>query len=110
MDAFVTVYRQRPAFVEIWLRGRSNQAIREYGRAHNLQVAGLHPRLRAASAPDEAGRADRRDRRRDRRPPVPARLRADIDGDPTVLGEAVKVVTTYLELYATHAGLRGRPP
>ena len=39
MNAFVTVYRERPAFVEIWLRGRTNQAIKEYGRAHNKQVA-----------------------------------------------------------------------
>src|SRR6476661_8751000 len=37
MNAFVTVYRDRPAFVEIWLRGRTNQAIRDYGREHNAE-------------------------------------------------------------------------
>jgi len=40
MRAFVKVYHRRPAFVEIWLRGRINATIRDAGRAHNRRVAG----------------------------------------------------------------------
>ena len=39
MLAFVSVYRRRPAFVEIYLRGRTNLAVHQFGRDHNLQVA-----------------------------------------------------------------------
>src|SRR4051812_9883289 len=39
MHAIVTVYSKRPAFVMIWLRGRSNQAIRDYCREHNRRMA-----------------------------------------------------------------------
>ena len=39
MLAFVTVYRRRRAFVEIYLRGRTNQAVDRFGREHNARVA-----------------------------------------------------------------------
>ena len=39
MLAFVSVYRRRPAFVEIYLRGRTNLAVHQFGRNHNLRVA-----------------------------------------------------------------------
>ncbi|QIK65265.1 TetR/AcrR family transcriptional regulator [Nocardioides sp. HDW12B] len=43
VEAFVSVYRERPAFVEIWLRGRGNQSVRDLCREHNRRVAaGLH--------------------------------------------------------------------
>lgn len=43
VDAFISVYRERPAFVEIWLRGRGNQSVRDLCREHNRRVAaGLH--------------------------------------------------------------------
>lgn len=39
MRAFVTVYHRRPAFMQIWMRGRTNNAIYDYGRHHNKRIA-----------------------------------------------------------------------
>ena len=39
MRAFTKVYARRPAFVEIWLRGRDNPAIRDRGREHSVEIA-----------------------------------------------------------------------
>ncbi len=39
MRAFVAVYHRRPAFMQIWVRGRANPAIYEYGRHHNKRIA-----------------------------------------------------------------------
>ena len=39
MAAFVTVYHRRPAFVEIYLRGRTNIAVNRFGRDHNTRIA-----------------------------------------------------------------------
>ncbi len=111
MNAFVTVYRDRPAFVEIWLRGRTNQAIREYGREHNAQVAhDLHAlALGLGLVTDEGTEQIARiavemgDRL------FQLAFEREITGDEVVLREAVKVVTTYLDLYATPAGRDGVP-
>ena len=111
MNAFVTVYRDRPAFVEIWLRGRTNQAIRDYGREHNAQVAhDLHAlALGLGLVTDDGHRADR--------PDAPSRWATGCSSSPSSGDhrrrggdrEAVKVVTTYLDLYATPAGRDGEP-
>ena len=39
MMAFVAVYHRRRAFVEIYLRGRTNAAVHQFGREHNARVA-----------------------------------------------------------------------
>ncbi|MFD0806308.1 TetR/AcrR family transcriptional regulator [Nocardioides caeni] len=39
MRAFVAVYHRRPAFMQIWMRGRTNSAIYDYGRHHNKRIA-----------------------------------------------------------------------
>lgn len=39
MRAFVKVYHRRPAFMQIWVRGRTNNAIYDYGRHHNRRIA-----------------------------------------------------------------------
>lgn len=39
MRAFVSVYHRRPAFMQIWMRGRTNNAIYDYGRHHNKRIA-----------------------------------------------------------------------
>lgn len=39
MAAYVAVYRRRPAFVEIYLRGRTNVAVHRFGREHNARTA-----------------------------------------------------------------------
>lgn len=38
MRAFVKVYHRRPAFMQIWMRGRTNTAIYDYGRHHNKRI------------------------------------------------------------------------
>lgn len=38
MRAFVKVYHRRPAFMQIWMRGRTNPAIYDYGRHHNKRI------------------------------------------------------------------------
>ena len=38
MRAFVKVYHRRPAFMQIWMRGRTNTAVYEYGRHHNKRI------------------------------------------------------------------------
>lgn len=40
MRAYVKVYQRRRAFVEIWLRGRTNPTIAAYGRAIHEKIAG----------------------------------------------------------------------
>jgi AcrR family transcriptional regulator len=39
MRAFVKVYHRRPAFMQIWMRGRTNSAVYDYGRHHNKRIA-----------------------------------------------------------------------
>ena len=109
MNAFVTVYRDRPAFVEIWLRGRTNQAIREYGRAHNEQVAhDLHALARGLGLVTDEGTeqiariaVEMGDRL------FQLAYEETLDGDPAIISEAVTLLTTYLQRYATPAGLTG---
>ena len=109
MKAFVSVYRRRPAFVEIYLRGRTNQAVHSFGREHNLRVA---ENLRAFAV--DAGLAT------DNLPIKVAQLAVeigdrvfqlayaeDIDGDAELVEEGIVLVTAYLERYATPAGIKG---
>ena len=109
MMAFVSVYRRRPAFVEIYLRGRTNQAVHRFGREHNLRVA---ENLRAYAI--DAGLAA------DDLSPKVAQLAVEIgdrvfqlayaegvDGDTELVEEGIVLVTAYLERYATPAGIKG---
>jgi AcrR family transcriptional regulator len=107
--AFTHVYAERPAFVMIYLRGRTNQAIRDYGRDHNRKVAAMLfgfaadlgltlPEVTVLIAELAVEMGDRL---------FQLAFATDLDGDPMVLDEAVKVLTAYLELYATPAGLKG---
>ena len=109
VGAFVAVYRERPAFVMIYLRGRTNTAIQEFCRAHNRDIAralfdlasdlGLlveDARRQHAEIAVEIG---------DRLFQLAFETR--MDGDPLVIDEALAVLTAYLELYASPAGLKG---
>ena len=106
MRAFVKVYHRSPAFVMIWLRGRTNHAIRRYGRDHNRQVArdlfdlasglGL---LTDEARPEYAEIAVEIGDRL-----FQLAFETDLNGDPVVLAEAEKMVANYLGLYATPAG------
>ena len=109
MLAFVSVYHRRRAFVEIYLRGRTNQAVHRFGREHNARVA---ENLRAFAI--DAGLAG------DELTAKIARLAVEVgdrifqlayaedaDGDPELVEEGIALVTAYLERYAT-AGRRSR--
>jgi AcrR family transcriptional regulator len=109
MLAFVSVYRRRPAFVEIYLRGRTNPAVHRFGRDHNRRVA--------ADLKDYAIDADIA---RDELTVAAAELAVevgdrifqlayeqDIAGDEAVIEEGILMMTAYLERYATPAGLAG---
>jgi hypothetical protein len=106
MTAFVSVYHRRRAFVEIYLRGRNNAAIRQFGREHNEQIATAmldYAREAGLAAPAlthqmavlavEVG--DR---------VFQLAFESDDDGDPVLLEEGILLVTAYLERYATPAG------
>jgi AcrR family transcriptional regulator len=109
MDAFVKVYRERPAFVMIWLRGRANQSIREVGRLHNLKVAKdlltLATDLGLVESDISPLVADIAVEMGDRC--FQLAFEASMTGDQQILTEAKELVTTYLERYATPAGLDG---
>lgn len=109
LAAFVAVYRERPAFVTIYLRGRTNSSIEEFCRAHNRDIAralfdlardfGLVAQgtpLTSAELAVEIG--DRL---------FQLAFRDDMAGDPKIIEEAAKVLTAYLELYASPAGIEG---
>ena len=106
MLAFVSVYHRRRAFVEIYLRGRTNQAVHRFGREHNARVA---ENLRAFAV--DAGLAGDRAHPEDRPLAVEVGDRVfqlayaeDADGDPELIEEGIALVTAYLERYATPAG------
>jgi AcrR family transcriptional regulator len=109
MLAFVSVYRRRPAFVEIYLRGRTNQAVHRFGGEHNRRVA---ENLRAFAV--DAGLA---------RPELTTKVAhlavevgdrvfqiayaEDRDGDAELIEEGIALVTAYVERYATAQGRKG---
>src|SRR4051812_22277681 len=99
MMAFVAVYHRRRAFVEIYLRGRTNQAVHQFGREHNERVA---DNLRAFAV--DAGLASP-----DLTPKI-ARLAVEVGdrvfqlayaedsaGDAELIEEGIVLVTSYLD-------------
>lgn len=109
MDAFIESYRRRPAFIMIWLRGRTNTAIKEYCLEHNRRIAiSLFDRAKALGLLTEDADVCHTEIAIE----VGDRLfekafESDMEGDPLILAEARKLVTAYLELYASPAGLSG---
>lgn len=109
MRAFVTVYHRRQSFVQVYLRGRTNSAIHDYGRAHNKRIA-----ADMLAFTTEAGLA---------RPDTPlaaAELTVEIgdrvfqlafehtdEGDAFLIEEGTAMMVAYLSGYATEAGLAG---
>jgi AcrR family transcriptional regulator len=112
MRAYVTVYHRRPAFVEIWLRGRTNPAVHDFGRLHNRRTATTLRHLAEGLGLIEPGSH-----------PVVAELAVEIGdrvfqlafeddprGDEFLVEEGIAMVTAYLRGYATPAGLDGIRP
>jgi len=109
MRAYLKVYARRPAFLQIWLRGRTNAAVYEFGRQHNERTA---TDLLAYAVDAGLTRADT---------PMAAALLAveigdrvfqlayekDDHGDEFLIEEGIAMVTSYLSGYATRAGIEG---
>jgi AcrR family transcriptional regulator len=111
MRAFVKVYHRRPSFVMIWFRGRANQAVLDFVRAHNKRMArdlfqvartvgmteegadGLHAEL-AIEVADRLFQIAFED---------------SLTGDRRVIEEGIDLVTAYVETHATPAGIAGIP-
>ena len=109
VSAFTQVYAERPAFVMIYLRGRTNQAIRDYGREHNRKVAAMLfgfaadlgltvPEVTVLIAELAVEMGDRL---------FQLAYEQTLQGDPAIISETVTLLTTYLQRYATPAGLTG---
>lgn len=111
MNAYIAVYARRPAFVEIWLRGRTNPAVHEYCRQHDRRTA---EELRDFAIGAGLARPDT--------PVAATELAVEIgdrvfqlayetkdEGDAFLIGEGIAMVTAYLLTYATPAGVDGIP-
>ena len=114
MAAFVAVYRERPAFVDD-LAARPRQPVDARLRpraqpARRRRAARLRARSSGCSPPRTPG-PRRRDRRRDRRPPLPARLRELPRRRPEVLARGRQACRRRLPASSTppHAGTHGVP-
>lgn len=111
MRAFVKVYHRRPAFVVIWLRGRTNPAISGFCRAHNRRIAAeLFEFARAAGLLG----ADATNTHAELAVEVGDRVfqlafETRLRGDDAIVDEGVALVRGYLEGHASPAGLEGVP-
>lgn len=116
MRAYVTVYHRRPAFMQIWMRGRTNNAVNDYGRKHNQQTAATLMEFALGLGMFDTSLVAENSL------PVIAELAVemgdrafqlafenDIKGDTFLIEEGITLVTSYLERYATPAGLEGIP-
>lgn len=109
MMAFVSVYERRPAFVEIYLRGRNNRAVHRFGREHNQRVAEM---LRAYAMDAGLARHELTTTIAQLAVEVGDRVfqlayAEDAEGDRVLVEEGIVLVTSYLERYATRQGIKG---
>ena len=111
MRAYLKVYHRRPAFVVIWMRGRTNAAIYDYGREHNRRTAaelvGLAEHLGLAGPRMTPTVAELAVEVGDR--VFQLAFERDLQGDPFLIGEGIDMMVAYLERYATPAGIEGVP-
>ncbi len=102
MGAFVTIFQQRPAFIEIYLHGRTNAAVMDYCRAHNVGIALklydmaqsyslLIPQARFANIRLAIEMGDR---------VLQVAFESDRNGDQLILSDGVELITAYLRKYA----------
>lgn len=109
MESFVRVYHQRRAFVMIYLRGRGNAAVAEFGRDHNRRVAAMlrdfaidaglaYPDLPLAAAELAVEVGDR---------VFQLAFEHSLTGDEFLVEQGIALVGGYLERFATPAGIAG---
>ena len=106
VGTFVHVLPTRPSFIMIWLRGRSNQAIRAYCREHNRRMADS---LFAFGAEHGLLTEEATPRHLQIALEVGDRLfqmayEDTLEGDPMILDEAPQLVCAYLDRFATDVG------
>lgn len=102
MGSFLAVYARRPAFMRIWLRGRTNAAVHEHCMQHNRSIAAeLFPYATAVGViapetPERVGEfvVEMGDRM------FQLAFESDPDGDPFLIAEGRRLLTRYLEPYA----------
>lgn len=102
MGAFLAVYQRRPAFMRIWLRGRTSAAVHEHCRQHNRRIAAeLFPYATeigviAQDAPAGVGEfvVEMGDRM------FQIAFETDPEGDAFVIAEGRALLTAYLARYA----------
>ncbi|WP_370249098.1 TetR/AcrR family transcriptional regulator [Nocardioides sp.] len=102
LDAFTAVYRRRPAFVEIYLRGRTNLAVHASGRAHNREVAAT---LRALAVAEGLTGPDLPEQAAVLAVEIGDRMfqlayEHDLAGDPAIIAQGRLMLTSYLERFA----------
>jgi len=101
LNAYIKVLNRRPAFVEIYLRGRTNAAVMDYVREHivaqaaALQELGLAFNLLKPDIPPAALRlaieiGDR---------VLQVAYESDQSGDAQILTDGVEVITSYLNRF-----------
>lgn len=108
MRAFVKVYHRRPAFMQIWMRGRTNAAIYEEGRRHNKQIAADLLRFANSAGLVDAGRYSDAEVSRMAELAVEVGDRAfqlafehDARGDMFLVDQAIEIVVGYLRRVST---------
>ncbi len=102
MGAFLAVYQRRPAFMRIWLRGRTNAAVHEHCRQHNRRIAAeLFPFATAIGVIAEGtppGVGEFAVEMGDRMFQIA--FESDPDGDAFVIAEGRALLAAYLQRYA----------
>jgi AcrR family transcriptional regulator len=111
MRAFLAIYHQRPAFVVVWWRGRTNQVVYDFCRAHNkriaadlfafAQAAGM---VRAGTAPQVGHLAVEVGDR-----VFQLAFEHDLRGDAAIIDEGIELITGYLDRHATHGTTAATP-
>lgn len=109
MRAYTTVYARRPDFLEIWVRGRTNAAVYDFGRQHNRRTAA---ELRDFAIAAGLARPDTPLAATELAVEIGDRVfqlayEKDADGDEFLIEQGIAMVTAYLLNYATDLGVAG---
>lgn len=114
MRAFVKVYHRRPAFMQIWMRGRTNNAVYDLGRRHNRRTAEALLAFSRDAGLVAPGSLSESEFNRVAELAVEMGDRAfqlafetDVRGDSFVIDQGIDLVSGYLASFATDAGREG---
>lgn len=109
MRAYTEVYALRPAFIAIWLRGRTNLAVMAFCRDHNRRTAktlhALMMNLGLLTPEADVTRGELAVELGDR--VFQLAYEKDFRGDQRIIDDGREIVIDYLERFATDAGRAG---